>query len=462
MPIKLYNTASRRLEEFTPRPPHTVTMYHCGPTVYDTAHIGNLRAYVFADVLRRAFEAAGYAVTQVVNITDVGHLSSDADEGEDKMTKALRREGLSLSLENMLSVGTKYMNAFLADMRALGIRTPQYLPRASEHIPEQIALIEELVEKGLAYTISDGMYFDTGRFGHERYAAFAGLDLAGMKAGARVETNPEKKSPFDFALWKFNTELGWESPWGRGFPGWHLECSAMSRKYLGQPFDIHTGGVDHIGIHHTNEIAQSEAAYGVLLARYWMHVAHMTVDGEKMSKSLGNTYTLADLAARGISPMAFRYWLLTASYRTTINFTWEAIEGAAERYEKIKKFTFELNGGSSSANPDYQEHFRRSIADDLNTAAAIGSMSVLLADNLVNSGEKRAAIAEMDKVLGLGLLDYAPEEIAITPQLHALLEARKRARDAKDWPESDRLREEIRKLGFVVKDTPAGQKLERA
>lgn len=462
--ITLHNTASRQLEEFSPQPLGAVGMYHCGPTVYDRAHIGNLRAYVFADILRRTFETAGYGVTQVVNITDVGHLSSDADEGEDKMTKALKREGLPLSRENMLAIGTKYMHAFIEDMRLLGIKLPHHLPRASEHIPEQIALIEELVRKGFAYTISDGIYFDTAQFGHERYAAFARLDLAGMRAGARVETHPEKKHPFDFALWKFNAELGWESPWGRGFPGWHLECSAMSRKYLGQPFDIHTGGVDHIPIHHTNEIAQSEAAYGVPLARYWMHVAHMTVNGEKMSKSLGNTYTLSDLAARGISPMAFRYWLLTAHYRTTINFTWEAIEGAQRAYHALREKIYHRINKDGVAKGGSTDMPLAGIADDMNSAVLISEIWKMVEERHTQytCEAVRDWIARADQVLGLQLLDYAPEEIVISPELRTLLDARSKARDAKDWAESDRLRDEIQKLGFVVRDTPRGQELERA
>lgn len=442
-------------------------MYHCGPTVYDYPHIGNLRAYVFADVLRRLFEVEGYTVKQVINITDIGHLSSDADDGEDKMVRALQREGLPLSLENMLAVGTKYFNAFRDDLHLLNIKTPQHFPRASEHIPEQIMLVEELMHKQIAYQTSDGIYFDTARFGHQRYAAFARLDLMGMKVGTRIEANPEKRSPFDFALWKFNEQLGWESPWGRGFPGWHLECSAMSRTYLGQPLDIHTGGIDHIPIHHTNEIAQSEAAYGVPLARYWMHVAHMTVNEEKMSKSIGNTYTLANLAAHGISPMAFRYWLLTANYRTTINFTWEAVRSSLVGRLALENALYSGNEPfwDVQRSPDnkYMSMFLAVMRNDLNSAQGISVLWELATDRNIDPATKIKTAEKMDEILGLRL-NEAKERLKVTPSdaVRALLLSRQKARDQKNWGESDRLRDEIRKLGYIVKDTPEGQVLERA
>ncbi len=439
-------------------------MYNCGPTVYNYAHIGNLRAYVFADVLRRTLEMNGYAVKQVINITDVGHLVGDGDEGDDKMTAALKREGKPLTKEAMREVGDFYTEKFKEDLAALNIKTEDTeFPKASDHIAEDIMLVETLMQKGFAYSTSDGIYFDTSKFPH--YADFAKLDVKGMRAGERIDVG-EKKNPTDFALWKFDDELGYEAPIGKGFPGWHVECSAMIEKYLGHPIDIHTGGVDHIPVHHTNEIAQSESAYGTPLANTWMHSAFMNVDGQKMSKSLGNTYTLADLKEHGISPMAFRYWLLTAHYRTQVNFTWEALAGAEKRLSYIYKFIFEDGtrskddwGAGTTDTQNYLEIFYEHIRNDLNTAEALGTLNTLISDYTVSPEKKRKAIEEMDKILGLKLFEYSPEEIIITSELQALLDARKLAREEKNFTESDRLRDEIRALGYEVKDTPEGQKL---
>jgi cysteinyl-tRNA synthetase len=298
-PLLLYNTLSRTKESFQPVHSDHVRMYNCGPTVYDFAHIGNLRSYVFADTLRRALLLNGYKVMQVVNITDVGHLTSDADEGDDKMTVALKREGKSLTIEAMREVADTYTAAFLDDLNALNIRKPSALPRASEHIQADIALIETLMQKEYAYETSDGVYFDTVRF--KGYGKLGGIDTSALQEGARVARNEEKRNPTDFALWKKNSTLGWASPWGRGFPGWHIECSAMAMEYLGKEIDIHTGGIDHIGTHHNNEIAQSEAATGRPFARIWMHNAHILVEGTKFSKSLGNTIQLRQLQGHGFS-----------------------------------------------------------------------------------------------------------------------------------------------------------------
>ncbi len=458
--IRLYNTATRQVEEFTPPPPHVVTMYNCGPTVYNYAHIGNLRAYVFADVLRRTFEQNGYEVKQIVNITDVGHLVSDNDEGEDKIELGAKREGKSV--ENIIKL---YSDAFFADLAALNIKEATKYPRATQYIDEQKALIETLADKGYTYTTTDGIYFDTQRF--PRYGDFAKLDVEGMKAGARVSIG-EKRSLTDFALWKFSPEDGanreqeWLSPFGlnkMGFPGWHIECSAIAMKELGETIDIHTGGIDHIPVHHTNEIAQSECATGKQFARYWMHSAFMNVDGQKMSKSLGNTYRLSDLTGHGISPMGFRYWLLTANYRTQINFTWDAVKNASDSYENLRKKIYHAKNAPTSEYASVGGNFEHAT-DDLNTPALIAQIWNVtqghdwLPENVIEK------IRVADNILGLKLLEYTPEEIIITPELQTLLDARESARDSKNYAESDGLRDEIKKLGYKVKDTAEGQTLE--
>lgn len=472
MGLRLYNTSTRQVEDFTPPPrlrgasdgqaPYEVKMYNCGPTVYNYAHIGNLRAYVFADILRRTLEMNGYTVKQIINITDVGHLISDADEGADKIEIGAKREGKST--EEIVKL---YSDAFYDDLKALNIKAADdrgkedSFPRATHHIPEQIALIEELAKKGFTYQTSDGIYFNTAKF--PDYGKFAHLDIGGMRGGERIALG-EKKNITDFALWKFSSQDGerreqeWDSPLGiarKGFPGWHVECSAMSRKYLGQPFDIHTGGVDHIPVHHTNEIAQSVAAYGVPLARFWMHSAHMTVDGQKMSKSLGNTYRLSDLAERGISPLAFRYWLLTAHYRTQVNFTWEALGGAQKAYDRLRKIISELPQGATAGID--QSYFDEK---DLDTPKMIGALWINLEAKLPNL-DYHSYIKKLDSVLGLKLLEYKEEKISVTTNLQKLLDARQSARETKNFSKSDRLRDEIKKLGYEVKDTSEGQKLEK-
>ncbi|OGZ05073.1 MAG: cysteine--tRNA ligase [Candidatus Lloydbacteria bacterium RIFCSPHIGHO2_02_FULL_54_17] len=469
MTLKLYNTLTREIEEFTPLHPPRVGMYNCGPTVYNYAHIGNLRAYVFADVLRRTLEMNGYKVKQVINITDVGHLVSDQDEGEDKMVLGAKREGKSVE-----EIITLYSDAFYDDLELLNVKAAanrgkeDSFPRATRHIPEQKELIETLAKKGFTYQTSDGIYFDTAKF--PDYGKFARLNVGGMRGGERVALG-EKRNITDFALWKFSPEDGqkreqeWDSPLGiirKGFPGWHVECSAMSRKYLGQPFDIHTGGVDHIPVHHQNEIAQSVAAYGVPLANVWMHSAHMTVDGEKMSKSLGNTYRLEDLAKKGISPLAFRYWLLTASYRTQVNFTWEALAGAQKAYDDLRENIYEVR--KNLLQKDFPPFLPLPLAfpslrEDLNTADAIARLWTTVRDHKRAPNIIIEAAMGIDEVLGLKLLDYVPEKIKITPKLQKLLDEREVARSEKNWAESDRLRDETQKLGYQVSDTDGGQVL---
>jgi cysteinyl-tRNA synthetase len=457
--MHLYNTKTKQIEQFTPQNPGQVTLYHCGPTVYNFAHIGNLRAYVFADTLRRALEWNGYKVNQVINITDVGHLVSDGDEGEDKMLVAAKREGTGME-----TIIKKYSDSFFADLEALNCKKADNYPRATHHIPEQIALIKQLEEKGFTYTTSDGVYFDTSKDSH--YADFAHLDIEGMRAGSRVELG-EKKNSTDFALWKFHIGEGvreqeWESPWGKGFPGWHIECSAMAMKYLGETLDIHTGGVDHIPVHHTNEIAQSECATDKTFANYWMHVAFMNVDGQKMSKSIGNTYLLSELQANKIDPLAYRYWLLTGHYRTQLNFTFEAAYGAQTALERIRVRvnTLPENGSTSES---YIAQATEHIDDDLSTARVAALIHEILADDKLSDNDKKATILKIDELLGLDLSRAATtEQIEVTPVIERLLSERKAARESKDFAASDRLRDELLKHGVIVKDTKDGQVIEKA
>ncbi len=464
MGLKLYNTASRQIEEFKPISAQQVAMYNCGPTVYNYAHIGNLRAYVFADVLRRALEMNGYSVKQVVNITDVGHLVSDGDEGEDKMVVGAMREGKRIE-----DIITHYSDAFYRDLAALNIQKASEYPRATNFVSEQVEMIETLDQKGFTYTTSDGIYFNTSKF--PRYAEFAHLDVVGMNAGQRVEMG-EKKNSTDFALWKFSPldghtrEQEWDSPLGvdrKGFPGWHIECSAIIKACLGETIDIHTGGIDHIPVHHTNEIAQSESANGVPLAHFWMHSAFMNVDGQKMSKSLGNTYTLDNFAKQSLHPLDYRYWLLTAHYRTQLNFTWESLKAAATAYHRLSNMLVNLGDTVGSPHEAYMLLFKTFIDDDLNTASALALSWDLLKDTGVTNADKIATIFRFDVVLGLGLeAKYnSVKHLLFPPEVTALLHERKAARDAKNFAESDRLRDVIREHGFEVKDTRDGQQLEK-
>jgi cysteinyl-tRNA synthetase len=469
MTVRLYNTVTRSVEDFVPLDPTTVTMYTCGPTVYNYAHIGNLRAYVFADVLRRTLEANGYTVKHVTNITDVGHLVSDGDDGEDKMVVGAKREGKSV--EEIIAL---YSDAFYKDLEALNIEKASLYPRATHYINEQKKLIETLFEKGFTYTTTDGIYFDTSKF--PRYADFARLDIAGLREGARIEANTEKRNSTDFALWKFSPEDGVkrEQEWGsplvpdrKGFPGWHVECSAIAMKELGETIDIHTGGIDHIPVHHTNEIAQSESATGKQFVRIFMHSAHMMVDGQKMSKSLGNTYRLTDLYEKWRVPSpVFRYWLLTASYRTTINFTREGVDGAHKAliglcaaFEKL------VRQKPEESNAIYIEKFMSFINDDLNTPKCIALLHELVHDDTLSSSVKHGTFLKINEVLGLDLVQMinviTRRTSALTPpDVQKLLDLRETSRKEKNYAESDRLRDEIHKLGYEVKDTPDGQQLE--
>ncbi len=453
--LTLSNTLTGKKEEFVSLLPKKVGMYNCGPTVYDSAHIGNLRSYVFADVLRRTLELNGYDVTQVINITDIGHLASDSDEGEDKMTKGLKREGKPLTLEAMKELADFYTERFKEDLKDLNIQLPTFLPKASEHIKEDIELLKKLEAKGFIYTTSDGAYFDTSK--DPDYGKLGNIHIKTDETESRISLNPEKKNPKDFAVWKKNDKLGYESPWGKGFPGWHIECSAMSMKYLGETFDIHTGGVDHIPVHHNNEIAQSECATGKPYARFWLHNAFVNIEGGKMAKSEGNFLRIQTLKDRNISPLAYRYWLLGARYSSPMNFSWEALEGAQNAFNKLENRILELGNEIGNTNAEYARKFADFANDDLDTPQALALMWELLSDKVISNPDKKATVLKFDEVLGFGL--GAIQTTIIPPEIHLLAEEREIARINKDFKKSDELRAEIEKHGYSVKDTPEGQKI---
>lgn len=459
--MRLYNTKTRQLENFESIHAGEARVYSCGPTVYHYQHIGNMRAAVFADTLHRTLAYAGYEVKHVINITDVGHLTSDGDTGEDKLEKGAKREGKSV-----WEVAKTYTDAYFKDISALGIRIDEYLfPRATDHIQEQIDLVKKLEEEGYTYRISDGIYFDTSKFG--RYAEFAHLDIEGLKSGARVEENLEKRNITDFALWKLSREdekrqMEWDSPWGKGFPGWHIECSAMAMKYLGNPLDIHTGGIEHIPVHHTNEIAQSECATGRPFANYWMHNNHLLDKTGKMSKSNGEFLMLSTLVEKGYDPLAFRYFLMSANYRKELLFSFEALDASVVAYEKLVQFCRDNADKSGKVDERYADEFKQAMFDDLNTSKATAVIWTMLKDETTTSEDAYATLMEFDKVLGLGLETVEKETVvAITDEMRALLDAREQARKAKNFAESDRLRKEIEKQGFIVKDTKGGQSLSK-
>jgi cysteinyl-tRNA synthetase len=460
----LFNTASRIKEQFTlPEGVPEVRIYACGPTVYHQAHIGNLRTYLFEDLLRRTLEYFGYKVRHVVNITDVGHLTSDEDEGEDKMEKGAERAGKSV-----WEIAEFYAKKFKEDIEMLNILPPAVWCRATDHIKEQIELIKTLEEKGYTYRSSDGIYFDSLKF--PRYADFARIDIEGLRKGARISAG-EKKFTTDFALWKFSPKnskraMEWESPWGVGFPGWHIECSAMAMKHLGETLDIHCGGSDHIRIHHTNEIAQSECATGKQFSRFWMHGEFLRESGsDKMSKSSGEFLTLDVLIKKGFDPIAFRLFSLTSHYRNYLNFSWEAMENAQESLNSLRKKIEPLIGApeeiKSTDAREWSLKFNKFISDDLNSAGALGVLNLVLVDSVLETSEKAALVSEFDKVLGLRLLQKAEKAEKIrsaeeTEKAEALINKRNEARKNKNFAESDRLRDELLSMGVEVKDSKSG------
>ncbi len=466
--IFFYNTLTKEKQAFKPIRGRYVKMYTCGPTVYDYAHIGNLRAYIFAETARRVLEYAGYEVKQVMNITDFGHLVSDGDEGEDKMTAGLKREGMELTLANMKILAERYTEVFIEDVKRLNIELPFLFPRASEHVGEQRAFVETLLQKGYAYKTDSGIYFDTEKF--PNYGVLGGISVADGRS--RIGADPEKRTPKDFALWKFDEHLGWDSPWGKGFPGWHIECAAMSTKYLGKTFDIHTGGIDHIAIHHNNEIAEAEAVTGKPLAHYWMHGAFITIEGKRIGKSEGNAIRLYQLEERGISALAYRYLLLTAHYRQTMNFTWAAAGGAQTALQRAHRFFADLKG-EGAVNQEYRLKFETAINDDLNTSEAIAVMWNLIKDEQVSPGDKRATLLDFDRVLGIGFRPplYRRETAEkvhvlstadLTPEAEAVLAEREAAREAGEWGKADELRETLRRQGFSIEDSPDGPVVRKA
>jgi cysteinyl-tRNA synthetase len=501
MPLQIFNSLNHRLEEFKPIKKKTVGLYTCGPTVYNYAHIGNLRTYVFEDVLKRIIITNGYKVKHVINITDVGHLTSDADEGEDKMEKGSRREG-----KTAWELANFYITAFEQDLSDLNVIPPDIWCRATEHIEEQINLIKKLEKNGFTYQTADGIYFNTSKF--PNYGKMANLKNQTIKAGLRVDLG-DKKNPTDFALWKFSSpeikrQMEWKSPWGTGFPGWHIECSAMSTKYLGQPFDIHCGGIDHIPVHHINEIAQSEAAIGKPLANYWLHgefliisalkcpkcnqefteekpTAHTTTNlvhymkkcqfcGEpighlKMSKSENNFITLQTISNKGLSALAYRYFLLQTHYRKQLNFSFEALQAAANGYERLKQIVASLrtetkNTKETENTKKYYSQFKDYINDDLNTPQALALAWKIVDKKELATAEKLWLIKKFDEVFGLKL-DTTTQPEKLPAKILTTINERNIARTQKNWTKSDELRKVLENLGYTVEDTPAGTKVKK-
>ncbi len=456
--VKLYNTKTKTLEDFISLEENSARIYSCGPTVYHYAHIGNLRAYVFADVLRRTLTHAGYAVKHVINITDVGHNTDDGDTGEDKMEKGSRREG-----KTVWEIAQTYTEAYFNDLNHLGIPVSAYtFPRATDTIPEQIQLVQQLESKGYTYLTSDGVYFDTSKF--EKYGDLARLDIEGLKSGARVEDTGEKKNITDFALWKFSPtnekrQMEWESPWGIGFPGWHLECSAMAMKYLGNHFDIHTGGIDHIPVHHTNEIAQSVCATGEEYANYWMHVNFLHDTTGKMSKSNEDFLTLDVLISKGYSPLAYKYFLLTTHYRKEVTFSYEALDGSSVAYKKLTDWCVLNKTELGTIDNSSLAKIEAALNDDIGTATAIAELWNLIKDESIPLEDRYQTVLVIDDLLGLGLSILTSITLEIPEEVAVLIELRGLARATKNFAESDRLRDQILALGFSVKDTSEGQSL---
>ena len=455
--LNLYNTLSRKKEEFVPIDGKKVTMYSCGPTVYSYAHIGNMRTYIFMDLLRRVLKYDGYKIKGVMNITDVGHLQSDADEGEDKMEKAAKKEK-----KTPWEIADYYTNVFFDDLNKLNIGKPEIIAKATEHIEDMIKYVEKLIEKGYAYETSDGIYYDISKF--PNYGQLSRLNLEDQIAGARVEVNPEKRNPYDFAVWKKAPKehiMQWPSPWGMGYPGWHIECSTMSIKYLGQHFDIHTGGVDHIPVHHENEIAQNEAITGKKSVNYWCHGEFMLVNNGKMSKSLGNVYTVSDLEEKGYEPLVYRYFCLNAHYRNKLNFTFEGMDGAKTSYNRLQALVYQHKMSKDTTDKavidGYLTEFQEAIDDDLNLPLALGVLWKAVKEQ--KSKDIYDLCIEMDKVFGLRLDEYkpAPQTLEDIPEeVKKLVELRKEAKQNKDWANADKYRNDITALGYQVKDTKDG------
>ncbi len=460
MKIYFYNTLSKEKQEFQPLKGKEVRMYTCGPTVYYFAHIGNLRAYLFMDTLRRVLKYNGYTLKHVMNITDVGHLVSDADEGEDKMLKAARREN-----KDPYEIANFYMNAFLKDIDKLNIDKPEIIARATEHIDVMEQYVKKIIENGYTYQTEDTIYFDTSKL--KNYGILSGKKIEEQKAGARVDFDNNKKNISDFALWikaPENHIMKWDTFFGKCYPGWHLECSAMGYKYLGEEFDIHTGGIDHIPIHHENEIAQAQGFCGKIPARFWMHVNFLTVNGGKMSKSLNNLYTLEDLKEKGYEPLTYRMFNFTSNYRNKINFTWEAMDAAKTALNRLREGYLKHAEGTATIDEkeleELENRFHEAINDDLNMPVA---MSVVwdIIKNPNKSKDFQKLLLKFDEVLGLDLKNYQKVENDIPEEDKKLVEERNEARKNKNWVESDRIRDILMSKGYTVKDGKEGTIIEK-
>jgi len=464
--MKIYNTLSRQKEEFKPLEGNEVRIYSCGPTVYNYAHIGNLRTYIFMDTLRRVLKLNGYKLKHVMNITDVGHLVSDADEGEDKMAKAAKAQQKTPE-----EIAEYYTNVFFEDIKSLNIETPEIVVKATDHIMSMIEFVVSLVEKGYAYETSDGIYFDIEKF--PEYGKLSRINLEDQLAGARVSVNDEKRHPADFALWKKAPKehiMQWNSPWGMGYPGWHIECSAMARDYLGEEFDIHTGGVDHIPIHHENEIAQSEALTGKQTVKYWMHAEFLLVDGGKMSKSLGNTYTIKDLKHRGFEPLAYRYFCLNGHYRNKLNFTFDALTAASKAldrfYEALSQHKEGKDNVSDELIEDFEKEFLDAVNDDLNIPQALGVVWKALR-NTEKSRKIYDFVIKTDNVLGLDMENQVAKreeakrnaESKVSDEVLELIRIRAEAKKNKDYAKADAIRDQLKEMGIKIIDTPEGTKI---
>jgi cysteinyl-tRNA synthetase len=454
--LKVYNTLTRKKEVFKSKNPKKVGIYSCGPTVYWNQHIGNMYAYLQWDILVRFLKYSKYQTKWVMNLTDVGHLTSDEDTGEDKLEKGAKREGLSV-----WQIAEKYTKQFLQNLDLLNIQRPDVLCRATDCIQEQIKIIKKIEKNGFTYKTKTGLVFDTAKF--PGYAKFAKLKLKKQKSGSRVQIDQEKKQPWDFLLWVTNQPnhvMQWDSPWGKGFPGWHVECTAMSTKYLGNNFDIHTGGKEHIPVHHTNEIAQAFGAFGKMAANYWLHNEWLLIDKKKVSKSLGNTVLVTDLMDKGFDPLAFRYLVLTSHYRQGLNFTWQALEASQNAldnlYEKVRELKISKTKtiNSKTKIKDYQKKFIDSLGNDLNAPKALALMWQVIKSSQLSDKDKYNLVLDFDQVFGLKLKDVKKE--SIPQETIKLAQLRERYRQEKNWLEADETRKKIESMGYKVEDTETG------
>ncbi len=455
MELQLFDTYTRTVRPFEPLHPPEVGLYTCGPTVYDYAHIGNLRTYIFEDILKRVLEYNGYKVRHVMNITDVGHLTSDADTGEDKMEKGSRRTG-----KTAWDIAAEYTRAFQSDLKHLNIEDPSIWCRATDHIEEQIEVIETIAANGYTYRTSDGIYFDTSK--QSDYGYIGRLDIEGQKAGARVDVG-EKRNPTDFALWKFSTpdvkrQMEWDSPWGVGFPGWHIECTAMAAKYLGEYFDIHCGGEDHITVHHPNEIAQSEACFNTRLANFWMHGYFLQLDDSKMSKSSGEFLRIQTLIDKGYDPLAYRFFCLGAHYRAKLTFSWDSLDAAVTALQRLRQASYEWGEPGDTVDPDYQARFLEHINNDLNMPRVLALVWEMVKSDLPPQ-IKKATLLDFDRVMGLQLATWQPAVEIIPDEILAMVEQRQMARAEKRWKDADALRDAVTGAGYEIEDTAQGPRV---